>query len=48
MIGSKKERSGQMDVVLKTEKRLPKEIDFVEHVQPVLELNCVACHYEGK
>ena len=36
------------DVVLKTEKRLPKEIDFVEHVQPVLELNCVACHYEGK
>ena len=36
------------EVVLKTEKRLPKEIDFVEHVQPILELNCVACHYEGK
>ena len=35
-------------VVLQTEKRLPKEISFVEHVQPILELNCVACHYEGK
>ena len=34
-------------VELKTEKRLPKEIKFVEHVQPILELNCVACHYEG-
>ena len=35
-------------VDLQTEKRLPKEISFVEHVQPILELNCVACHYEGK
>ena len=35
-------------VVLKTESRLPKEIDFVEHVQPILELISVACHYEGK
>ena len=26
----------------------PKTISFVEHVQPILELNCVACHYEGK
>jgi len=29
-------------------KRLPKQVDFVEHVQPILELNCVACHYEKK
>ena len=29
-------------------KRLPKKIDFVEHVQPILELNCVSCHYEKK
>ena len=35
-------------VDLKPEKRLPKEIKFAEHVQPILELNCVACHYEGK
>jgi formylglycine-generating enzyme required for sulfatase activity len=36
------------DVVLEPRKRLPKTISFVEHVQPILELNCVACHYEGK
>ena len=35
-------------ITLNTEKRLPKKVDFVEHVQPILELNCVACHYEGK
>ena len=35
-------------VVLEPRKRLPKTISFVEHVQPILELNCVACHYEGK
>ena len=35
-------------VELEPQKRLPKQIDFVEHVQPVLELNCVACHYDGK
>ena len=35
-------------VTLNPEKRLPKKVDFVEHVQPILELNCVACHYEGK
>ena len=36
------------DLVLEPKKRLPKTISFVEHVQPILELNCVACHYEGK
>ena len=36
------------DVVLEPRKRLPKTISFIEHVQPILELNCVACHYEGK
>ena len=36
------------DVVLEPRKRLPKTISFVEHVQPILELNCVSCHYEGK
>ena len=36
------------EIKLETKKRLPKKIDFVEHVQPILELNCVACHYDGK
>ena len=36
------------EITLETKKRLPKKIDFAEHVQPILELNCVACHYEGK
>ena len=36
------------EVVLEPMKRLPKDISFVEHVQPILEQNCVACHYEGK
>ena len=36
------------EVVLETKKRLPKEISFVEDVQAILELNCVACHYDGK
>ena len=36
------------DEKLEVRNRLPKEISFVEHVQPVLELNCVACHYDGK
>jgi uncharacterized membrane protein len=35
-------------IVLEPRKRLPKTISFIEHVQPILELNCVACHYEGK
>ena len=35
-------------ISLNTKIRLPKKVDFVEHVQPILELNCVACHYEGK
>ena len=35
-------------VELETRKRLPKQVDFAEHVQPILELNCVACHYDGK
>jgi formylglycine-generating enzyme required for sulfatase activity len=33
---------------LKPRKRLPKKISFAEHVQPILEVNCVACHYEKK
>ncbi len=36
------------EMVLEPRKRLPREISFVEHVKPILELNCVACHYEGK
>ena len=36
------------EIVLEPRKRLPKTISFVEHVQPILELNCVACYYEGK
>jgi formylglycine-generating enzyme required for sulfatase activity len=36
------------EITLETKKRLPKKIDFAEHVQPILELNCVACHYDGK
>ena len=36
------------DEKLEVRNRLPKEISFAEHVQPVLELNCVACHYDGK
>ena len=36
------------DEKLEARNRLPKEISFAEHVQPVLELNCVACHYDGK
>ena len=36
------------EIVLEPRQRLPKTISFVEHVQPILELNCVACHYEGK
>ncbi|MDB3958551.1 SUMF1/EgtB/PvdO family nonheme iron enzyme, partial [Opitutales bacterium] len=36
------------EIVLEPRKRLPKTISFVDHVQPILELNCVACHYEGK
>ena len=35
------------DEVLETRKRLPKTVSFAEHVQPILELNCVSCHYEG-
>ena len=36
------------DEVLEPRKRLPKEVVFAEHVQPILEQNCVACHYDGK
>jgi len=36
------------EIKLEPRKRLPKTISFVEHVQPILELNCVSCHYEGK
>ena len=36
------------DEVLESRKRLPKVVSFTEHVQPILEQNCVACHYDGK
>jgi mono/diheme cytochrome c family protein len=29
-------------------KRLPKTVTFVDNIQPILEQNCVACHYDGK
>jgi formylglycine-generating enzyme required for sulfatase activity/mono/diheme cytochrome c family protein len=29
-------------------KRLPEKIDFVEHVQEILETRCVACHQKSK
>jgi formylglycine-generating enzyme required for sulfatase activity/mono/diheme cytochrome c family protein len=32
------------DLVLKPRQR----VDFVKHVQPILEVHCVACHQEGK
>ena len=34
--------------VLVPKKRLPKTVTFVNNIQPILEQNCVACHYEGK
>lgn len=34
--------------VLVPKKRLPKIVTFVDNIQPILEQNCVACHYEGK
>ncbi|MBT7853820.1 MAG: SUMF1/EgtB/PvdO family nonheme iron enzyme [Opitutae bacterium] len=34
------------EVTLQTAKRLPKTIDFAEHIQPILEFNCVRCHRE--
>ncbi len=34
------------DVTLKTAKRPPKTVNFVEHIQPILEFNCVRCHRE--
>ena len=34
--------------VLEPKKRLPKTVSFVTNIQPILEQNCVACHYEGK
>lgn len=35
-------------VTLKPGKRLPSKVDFVEHIQPILELNCVKCHWSEK
>ena len=35
-------------IVLEPQKRLPKTITFEENIQPILEQNCVSCHYEGK
>ncbi len=34
--------------ILKPQKRLPKKIDFAEHVQPILEIHCLKCHREDK
>ena len=34
-------------VTLKPAKRLPAKVDFVEHIQPILEFNCVRCHRDG-
>ena len=36
------------DVTLAPKKRLPKELDFVEHIQPILEVSCVKCHWPTK
>ena len=36
------------DVTLEPRKRLPKKLDFAEHVQPILEIHCVKCHREGR
>jgi len=33
---------------LKPRKKVPMVIDFVEHVQPILETWCVSCHQESK
>jgi formylglycine-generating enzyme required for sulfatase activity len=35
-------------VKLGVHKRLPKEITFEEHVQPIIEQNCVSCHRKDK
>jgi len=35
-------------ITLHSHKKLPRKIDFVEHVQPILEFNCVSCHNEEK
>ena len=42
----KKELTGQCSFA--NRKKITQGNSFVEHVQPMLELNCVACHYEGK
>ena len=34
-------------VTLTPAKRLPKTLTFVDHIQPILEFNCVRCHREG-
>ena len=36
------------NVTLEPRKRLPKKIEFVTHVQPILEMACVKCHNEEK
>ncbi len=35
-------------VKLQSRRRLPKEVKFVEHVQPLIEFACVKCHWEEK
>ena len=36
-------------VTLKAQKRqLPEKVEFVKHIQPILELNCVSCHGSTK
>jgi formylglycine-generating enzyme required for sulfatase activity len=36
------------DETLVARKRLPEKIDFVKHVQEILETRCVSCHQESK
>ena len=35
-------------IKLRPRKRLPMKIDFAEHIQPILEVDCLKCHREGK
>lgn len=35
-------------VTLTPTDRLPSKVAFAEHIQPILELNCVKCHWEEK
>jgi len=35
-------------VTLRPYKRMPETIDFVEHIQPIIEVACVKCHWPEK